>query len=157
MATHTHLFWRNKVRFVQPYRVWEGSYPGYYIYICQVVELVHQLYLVDLVWVIDKKSNALCLFFSSPAPAPRPICTGAAVAHFDRPFESWSVDPVRREVYRQLAADPRASVSSGWLAPKNLLPGSPRPLQPWQENSASSGPPRKARRQCPKNKAKAPA
>ena len=33
MATHTHLFWRNKVRFVQPYRVWEGSYPGYYIYI----------------------------------------------------------------------------------------------------------------------------
>ena len=115
---------------MQPYRVWEGSYPGYYIYVCQVVELVHQLYLVDLVWVIDKKSNALCLFFSSPAPVPRAICIGAPVAHFDRPFESRPVDPVRWEVYRQLATDPRASVSSGWLAPKNLLPGSPRLCSP---------------------------
>ena len=99
MATHTNLLWRDKARSVQPCRVWEGSYPGYYIYIyiyiCQVVELLHKLYLVNFVWVLDKKSNAICLFFSSPAPAPRTICIGTPVAHFDRRFESRPVDSVR--------------------------------------------------------------
>ena len=155
MATHTNLLWRDKVRSVQPCRVWEGSYPGYYIYICQVVELLHKLYLVNFVWVLDKNSNAICLFFSSPAPAPRAICIGTPVAHFDRPFESRPVDSVRQEVFRQLAADPSSSSSSGWFAPSGMLLGSPRPLQPCQETSTEAVPRRKAKRQGRSVRAKA--
>ena len=147
MAKHTNLLWWDKARSAQPCRVWEGSYPGYYIYICLVVELLHKLYLVNYVWLLDKNSNAICLFFSSPAPAPRAICIGAPVAHFDRPFESRPVDSVRQEVFRQLAADLCSSSSSGWFTPSGMLLGSLRPLQPCQETSTEAVPRRKAKRQ----------
>ena len=126
-----------------------------YICICQVVGLLHKLYLVNFVWVLDKKSNAICLFFSSPAPAPRSICIGAPVAHFDRPFESRPVDSVRREVFRQLAADSSSTSSSGWFAPSGVLLGSPRPLQPCQETSTEEVPRRKAKKRGRSVRAKA--
>ena len=83
---------------------------------------------------------------SHSAPAPRSICIGTPVAHFDRPFESRPVDSVRQEVFRQLAANTGSATSSGWIAPSGMLLKSPRPLQPCQETSTERVPRRKARK-----------
>ena len=80
------------------------------------------------------------------APAPRSICIGDLVAHFDRPFESRPVDSVRREVFRQLAANTDSASSSGWIAPSGVLLKSPRPLQPCQEPSTERVPRRRAKK-----------
>ena len=91
---------------------------------------------------------------SPTAPAPRTHCIGEGVARFAGPFESRPTDPVRRELFRQLArpsSSPSSAASSGWLAPVATLPTSPRPLPDAIEASHSGPKPRpiKGRRRFP--------
>ena len=44
------------------------------------------------------------------------------VARFARPFEARPVDPVIREVFRQLAETSGTASTSGWVAPSATLP-----------------------------------
>ena len=62
---------------------------------------------------------------------------GEPVARFARPFESRPADPVRREVFRQLASHPAAASTSGWVPPKALLSSTPLPLQKGTEECSS--------------------
>ena len=79
-----------------------------------------------------------CPYLLSPtAPAPRTRCIGSQVARFARPFESRPTDPVRREVYRQLAANSGTASTSGWVAPSTTLPVTPPPLERGTEESTS--------------------
>ena len=85
-----------------------------------------------------------CPYLLSPtAPAPRSRCIGSQVARFARPFESRPTDPVRREVYRQLAANSGTASTSGWVAPSTTLPVTPPPLERGTEESTSSAVPSK--------------
>ena len=72
--------------------------------------------------------NCFPYLLSPTAPAPHSRCIGNQVARFARPFESRPVDPVRREVFRQLAASSGTSSTSGWVALTITLPVSPPPL-----------------------------
>ena len=75
---------------------------------------------------ICEDSNVCSCLLSPTAPAPRSRCIGEQVARFARPLESRPVDPVRRELYRWLAATPSGiSSTSGWVAPAAPLPVSP--------------------------------
>ena len=84
--------------------------------------------------------------FSCPAPAPRTKCIGGQVARFWRPFEARPVDPVRREVFRQLVEEPSTAATSGWIAPTEALASTPPPLVPGTEECASRTLPKKVRR-----------
>ena len=74
-------------------------------------------------------SNCCPYLLSPTAPAPRSRCIGDSVARFVRPFESRPADPVRREVFRQLAAQRGLSTATGWVAPSTTLAATPRPLK----------------------------
>ena len=77
---------------------------------------------------------------SPTVSAPCTRCIGAQVARFARPFEARPTDPVRREVFRQLAdSNSTVSASSGWVAPTATLVVSPPPLARGLEESASTG------------------
>ena len=77
-----------------------------------------------------KSDGNCCPYLLSPiAPTPCTRCIGGQVARFARPFENRPADPIRREVYRQLAAVSGASFSSGWVAPIATLPVTPPPLE----------------------------
>ena len=79
-----------------------------------------------------------CPYLLSPtAPAPCTRCIGAQVARFVRPFESRPADPIRREVYQQLAAVSGSASSSGWVEPSATLPITPPPFQRGTEESTS--------------------
>ena len=74
------------------------------------------------------------VFLLSPtAPALRTQCLGGQVARFYRPFEARPTDPVRRELYRQLAEKPCTAATSGWVAPTEDLASTPPPLGPSTE------------------------
>ena len=78
-----------------------------------------------------------CPYLLSPTvSAPRTRCLGSQVARFARPFESRPTDPIRREVYRQLAANNSTASSSGWVAPSTTLAVTPPPLEKGTEESA---------------------
>ena len=97
-------------------RIYLLSYRDFYMFSCRTVGM---------------KSDGNCFpyLLSPTAPAPRTRCIGSQVACFARPFESRPADPVRREVFRQLAATSGTGSTSGWLAPTTTLPVSPPPLQ----------------------------
>ena len=80
---------------------------------------------------------------SPTAPTPRTQCVGSQVARFARPFEARPVDPVRREVFRQLVENPRTAASSGWIAPSETLPKTLPPLGKGTKNCAGIGLPQK--------------
>ena len=85
-------------------------------------------------------------FLLSPtAPTPRTKVIGESVARFAQPFESRPADPVRREVFRQLAAHPDTASTSGWVTPSSFLPATPPPLQKGSEESSSRPVPPKAK------------
>ena len=55
-----------------------------------------------------------CPYLLSPTvSAPRTRCIGSQVARFAGPFESRPTDPIRREVFRQLAVNSSSASSSG--------------------------------------------
>ena len=88
--------------------------------------------------IVGIKSDGNCCpcLLSPTAPAPRTRCLGSQVARFACPFESRPADPVRREVYRQLAATSGTASTSGWVAPSTTLPVTPPPLEKGTEESA---------------------
>ena len=104
-------------------------------------------------WAQGKGSNWFSYLLSPTAPTPCSRCLGSQVARFARPFEARPVDPVRREVYRQLADQGTAASSfSGWIAPTGVLPTTPPPLDqgtevcalhelPARSRAAGKGPP----------------
>ena len=63
-------------------------------------------------WAYRKVVIGFSYLLSPTAPAPRTRCLGSTVARFARPFESRPVDPVRREVFRQLAETSIAATTS---------------------------------------------
>ena len=63
---------------------------------------------------IYSDSNCFSYLLSPTAPAPSSRCIGEQVARFDRPFEARPVDPVRRELFKQLTATSGSSSTSGW-------------------------------------------
>ena len=90
--------------------------------------------------------NCSPYLLSLTAPAPRTRCLGSQVARFARPFESRPADPVRREVFRQLAANCGTTSTSGWVAPTTTLPTTPPPLERGTEERASRTVPSKLKR-----------
>ena len=85
-----------------------------------------------------KTDSNFCPYLLSPtASASRTKCLGTQVSRFARPFELRPADPVRREVYRQLAATIGIASTSGWVAPSTTLPVTPPPLGKGTEESAS--------------------
>ena len=88
-------------------------------------------------WVWKQDSNCWTFLLSPTAPPPRTKVIGEPVARFARPFESRPADPVRREVFRQLASHPAAASTSGWVSPKALLSSTPLPLQKGTEECSS--------------------
>ena len=61
-----------------------------------------------------KLDGNCCPYLLSPTvSAPRTRCLGAQVARFAGPFESRPTDPIRREVFRQLADSNSTASSSG--------------------------------------------
>ena len=96
------------------------------------------LYMLSCRTVGVKKDGNFCPYLLSPTtPAPRTRCIGDSVARFARPFESRPADPVRREVFRQLASSSSSSTSTGWVAPKATISAPPRPLDRATEESSS--------------------
>ena len=89
-------------------------------------------------WVRKLDSNCCPFLLSPTAPTPRTKGIGDPVARFARPFESHPADPVRQEVFRQLAARPDTASTSGWMTPSSLLPVTPPPLQRGAEERASA-------------------
>ena len=95
----------------------------------------------------------MLLFLLSPtAPALRTQCLGGQVARFSRPFEARPTDPVRRELYRQLAEKPSTAVTSGWCAPSRVLVSTPPPLGPDTEECAGRKLPTKKRKRRTSNR-----
>ena len=84
---------------------------------------------------VKTEGNCCPYLLSTTAPAPRTRCIGDQVARFARHFESRPADPVRREVFRQLAAILGVASTSGWIAPSATLPVTPPPLQRGTEES----------------------
>ena len=105
----------------------------------------------------DPWTNEIWALLSQcPAPALRTQCLGGQVARFLKPFEARPADPVRRELYRQLAEKPGIAATSGWLAPSEALPSTPAPLGPGTEECASRAlPPKKGRRRTSNRQATA--
>ena len=99
------------------------------IFIC--IGFCYQLVLGKLLclaiglWVNEIDSNCCAFLLPPTAPPPRTKVIGDPVARFARPFESRPGDSVRREVFRQLAAHPKAASMSGWAPPASLLPVTP--------------------------------
>ena len=91
-----------------------------------------------------KLDGNCCPYLLSPTvSAPHTRCLGSQVARFARPFESLPTDPIRREVYRQLAANNSTASLSGWVAPSTTLSVTPPPLERGTEESAPSKVPSK--------------
>ena len=85
-----------------------------------------------------KLDGNCCLYLLSPTvSAPRTRCIGAQVARFAGPIESRPADPIRREVFRQLADSNSTASSSGWVAPTVTLAVTPSPLERGLEKSSS--------------------
>ena len=82
-------------------------------------------------------SNCCPNLLSPTVSAPRTRCLGSQVARFAGPFESRPADPIRREVYRQLAVNSSSDSSSGWVAPTATLAITPPPLERGTEESAT--------------------
>ena len=82
-------------------------------------------------------SNCCPCLLSPTVSAPRTRFIGSQVAHFAGPFESRPADPIRREVYRQLAVSSSSASSSGWVAPTATLAVTPPPLERGMEESAT--------------------
>ena len=99
------------------------------IFIC--IGFCYQLVLGKLLclaiglWVNEIDSNCCAFLLPPTAPPPHTKVIGDPVARFARPFESRPGDSVRREVFRQLAAHPKAASMSGWAPPASLLPVTP--------------------------------
>ena len=99
-----------------------------------------------------KLNSNCCPYLLSPTvSAPRTKCLGSQVAHFAGPFESRPTDPIRREVYQQLAANSSTASSPGWVAPSATLSVTPPPLEKGTEESATGQVPSK-----PKGKRRRP-
>ena len=98
-----------------------------------------------------------CINLIGLAPVAKATqCLGGQVARFLKPFEARPADPVRRELYRQLAEKPGIAATSGWLAPSEALPSTPAPLGPGTEECASRAlPPKKGRRRTSNRQATA--
>ena len=94
---------------------------------------------------------------SPTAPALRTKCLGGQVARFSKPFEARPVDPVRREVFRQLAKNPGTAATSGWIAPTEGLASTPPPLEPGPEECAGQALPKKVKRKRKRTSSKYPA
>ena len=95
---------------------------------------------------LGKGSNWMSYLLSPTAPPPRTRRLGSTVARFARPIEARPVDPVRREVYRQLADQGTAvTSSSGWIAPTRVLALTPPPLDQGTETRALQVLPRKVK------------
>ena len=92
------------------------------------------------------------LLLSPTAPALRTQCLGGQVARFLKPFEARPADPVRRELYRQLAEKPSTAATSGWVAPSEALASTPPPLGPGTEECASRALPAKKRKRRTSNR-----
>ena len=102
--------------------------------------------------VVMKLDSNCCPYLLSPTvSAPRTRCLGSQVARFAGPFESRPTDPIRREVYRQLAVNSSSASSSGWWAPTATLAVMPPLLERGTEESASAQLPSK-----PKGKRRRP-
>ena len=97
---------------------------------------------------MNSDGNCFPYLLSPRAPAPCTRCIGSQAARFARPFESQPADPVRREVFRQLAATSGTGSTSGWVAPITTLPVSPPPLvRGTEEGTTASVPKPKGKRQ----------
>ena len=96
-------------------------------------------------------SNCCPYLLSSTVSAPRTRCLGSQVTRFAGPFELRPTDPIRREVYRQLAVNSSSASSSGWVAPTATLAVTPPPLERVTEESATGQLPSK-----PKGKRRRP-
>ena len=82
-------------------------------------------------------SNCFPCLLSPTVSAPRTRCVGSQVARFAGPFESRPADPIRREIFRQLAVSSNIASSLGWVAPTATLAVTPPPLERGLEKSAS--------------------
>ena len=90
-----------------------------------------------------KLNGNCCPYLLSPTVSvPATRCIGAQVARFAGPFESRPADPIRREVFRQLADSSSTASSSGWVAPTATLAVTPPPLERGTEESATGQLPR---------------
>ena len=98
------------------------------------------------------RNQIWALLSQCPAPALRTQCLGGQVARFSRPFEARPTDPVRRELYRQLAEKPSTAATSGWFAPSGALASTPPPLGPGTEECASRTLPTKKRKRRTSNR-----
>ena len=89
------------------------------IHSCRNYLLSYRVFYVLSYRIVGVKIDGNCCpyLLSPTAPALHTRCIGAQVARFARPFESRPADPIRREVYRQLAAVSGSASSSGWVAP----------------------------------------
>ena len=105
------------------------SYRDLYMFRCRLVGM-------------NSDGNCFLYLLSPTAPAPRSRCIGSQVARFARPFKSRPVDPIRREVFRQLAASSGTSSTSGWVAPITTLPVSPPPLARGTEEGTTASVPK---------------
>ena len=97
-------------------------------------------------WVWKTDSNCCSFSLSPTAPVPHTKVIGDPVARFSRPFESRPTDPVRQEVFLQLAANRDTASTSGWVTPSATLPVTPPPLQKGTEGSATRVVPTKHKR-----------
>ena len=85
-----------------------------------------------------KLDSNCCPYLLSPTVStPRTRCIGSQVARFAGPFESRPADPIRREVYRQLAVNSSSASSSGWVSPTATLTVTPPPLERGTEKSTT--------------------
>ena len=98
------------------------------------------------------RNEKWALLSQCPAPALRTQCFGGQVARFFKPFEARPADPVRRELYRQLAEKPSTAATLGWVAPSEALASTPPPLGPGTEDCASRALPTKKRRRHTSNR-----
>ena len=98
------------------------------------------------------RNQIWALLSQCPAPALRTQCLGGQVARFRRPFEARPTDPVRLELYRQLAEKPSTAATSGWCAPSRALASTPLPLGPGTEECAGRKLPTKKRKRRTSNR-----
>ena len=98
------------------------------------------------------RNEIWALLSQCPAPALHTQCLGGQVARFFKPFEARPADPVRRELYRQLAEKPSIAATSGWVASSEALASTPPPLGPGTEECASRALPTKKGRRRTSNR-----
>ena len=93
-----------------------------------------------------KSDGNCCLAYCLPQlPHHAPGVSEARSLALLVPFEARPVDPVRREVFRQLAETSGTASTSGWVAPSATLPTTPPPLERSTEKSASRTLPSKSK------------